>query len=61
MVKIMGDFCLDIRTSVLPNPSSRQMKNNTYSVQYSGEIISRSISRAHDGKICSWAGIIGPF
>ena len=37
------------------SPSSRWMKNNTFSVQYSDEI-----SWAHEGKICMWAGIIVP-
>jgi hypothetical protein len=37
------------------------MKNNTFSVQYSDEIITESISRAHEGKYCPWARIIGPF
>ena len=36
------------------------MKNNLFSIQYSDEIITQSISRAHEGKICSWVVIIGP-
>ena len=45
---------------MIPSPSSRQMKNNTFSVQDSDKIIIKTISRAHEGYFCSWAGIIGP-
>ena len=36
------------------------MKNNTFSVQYSDEIITKSISRAQEDFFCMWAEIIGP-
>ena len=47
--------------SIIPTPSRRHMKYNTFSVQYSDEIITKSILWAHEGEFCSWAGIIGPF
>ena len=49
MNKVMGYFFFHIRMSIIPCPSSRQMKNNTFSVQYSDEIITRSILRSHEG------------
>ena len=47
--------------SIIPSPSSRQMKNNISLVQYNDEIISKSISRAQEGLLRMWAGIIGLF
>ena len=47
--------------SIIPSPSGRQMKNKTFLVQYSDEILTKSISHVQEGKFCSWAGIIGPF
>ena len=35
--------------SIILSPSSRQMKNYIISIQYSDEIITKSISRAHEG------------
>ena len=35
---------------IIPTPSSRQMKNNTFSIQYSDDIITKSILRAQEGK-----------
>jgi hypothetical protein len=37
---------------IIPSPYSRQMKYNTFLVQFSDEIISKSISRSHEGKFC---------
>ena len=54
-------FFFDIRMSIIPNSSSRQIKINTFSVQYSDEIITKSISRAQEGKFCPWANFFGPF
>ena len=56
----MGDL-FNIMMSIIPSPTSRQMKNNTFSIQYSDEIITKSISRLHEGIFCLWTGIIGPF
>ena len=33
---------------ITPSSSGRQMKNNAFSVQHSDEIVTKSISRAHD-------------
>ncbi len=44
----MGVF-FNIRMSIIHRPSSRRMKNNTFLVQYSDEIITKSISRAQEG------------
>ena len=38
----MGDF-FNIRMSIVPIPYDRQIKNNTVSVQYSDENITKSI------------------
>ena len=54
-------ICFNIRMSIIPNPSSRHMKNKIFSIQYSDEIITRSISWGHEEKLCSWARIIRPF
>ena len=35
--------------SIIPSPFSRRMKNNTFLVQYSDEIITKSISWAEEG------------
>ena len=37
---------------IIPSLSSRHMKIITFSVQYNDEIITKSISRAHEGKFC---------
>ena len=34
--------------SIIPSPSNKQMKNNTFPVQYRDDIITKSISRAQD-------------
>ena len=47
--------------SIIHSPSSGAMKNNKILVQYSDEIITKSISQAREGKFCPWVGIIGPF
>ena len=61
MNKIMGDFFYNIRLSIIPSPSSRQMKNNTFSIQYNDQNITKSISRMHEGLFRSWAEILAPF
>ena len=45
--------------SIVPSPSRRQMKKICF--QNSDVIITKSISWAHEGNFCMWAGIIGPF
>ena len=35
----MRELLFNIRMSIIPSPYSRQMKNNTFLVQYSDEII----------------------
>ena len=49
MIKIMGDF-LNMKMSIIHSLSSRNMRNNTFSVQYSDEFITKSISRVHEEK-----------
>ena len=46
--------------SIISSPSSRQMKDITFLVEYNDEIITKSISWAQEGKFCSWVRIIGP-
>lgn len=41
--------------SIIPGPSSRQMKNETFLEQYSDEIVPKRISWAQEGKFCMWA------
>ena len=45
----MGDLFIIRRRSIIPSPSSRQIKNNTFLVQCSDEIITKSISWAQEG------------
>ena len=47
--------------SIIPIPYIKQMKNNTFLIQFSDKFIVESIAQAQDGKICMWAGFIGPF
>ena len=47
--------------SIVHSPSSRQMRNNTFTIQNSDEIITKSISWVHEGNFCMSTGIIGPF
>ena len=45
MNKIMGYSYFNIRMSIVSSPPSRHMRNNTFLIQYSDEIIIKSLSR----------------
>ena len=60
MNKILQEYFTNIRITIIPSPSSKQMKMNTFLIPYSDEILTKSISQAQEGKFCSWARIIGP-
>ena len=38
--------------SIIPIPYIKQMRNNTFSIQFSDKFIVKSIAHVQDGKIC---------